>query len=302
MPQGKQRVATIFEGLAPEQVDALNEGKCNLHVHAGETLFREGDAAFGLFIIDRGAVEVIHGTGPDAAVIARLEPPAVFGEMGLIMDVGLRTATVRAVEDSLLVVIPGDPGDMFTQIKDSDTAIRLLQNLICLLGDRLRSASVITARGGAIPVLISELEGRSAASALHVVEKYLETSGFLSRLKPRKNLSPGKYLFRQGDESTDFYLIHTGVLDVLDETRDQDQVLTRMHAPNVVGEVGFFSGRARIASCRVVERIEYTHFSGSDYQRLRRRDPRMAFDVVFAAAQLTVQLIVERQKHLYSDR
>ncbi|MEJ7727715.1 MAG: mechanosensitive ion channel family protein [Polyangiaceae bacterium] len=66
---------------------------------AGEVITHEGSVAHWLYILDKGAVEVTVAASDGAEkVVARLEAPDFFGEMGL-MTGEPRTASVRAVTD-----------------------------------------------------------------------------------------------------------------------------------------------------------------------------------------------------------
>lgn len=68
---------------------------------AGEVITREGSVAHWLYILQKGSVEVtVAGNDGAEKVVARLDAPAFFGEMGL-MTGEPRTASVRAVTDVL---------------------------------------------------------------------------------------------------------------------------------------------------------------------------------------------------------
>ncbi|MBU0622093.1 MAG: EAL domain-containing protein [Gammaproteobacteria bacterium] len=76
----------------------------NLHREiypAGETIFKEGDPGNTAYIIEEGSVEVIVSS-TQTSLIHKGE---LFGEIALI-DQQPRTATVRAVENTVLIPIP----------------------------------------------------------------------------------------------------------------------------------------------------------------------------------------------------
>jgi EAL domain-containing protein (putative c-di-GMP-specific phosphodiesterase class I) len=76
----------------------------NLHREifpAGEIIFKEGDPGNSAYIIEEGSVEV----GVSSSQHARLGKGEMFGEIALI-DQQPRTATVRAVENTVLIPIP----------------------------------------------------------------------------------------------------------------------------------------------------------------------------------------------------
>lgn len=67
---------------------------------AGETIFKEGDPAEELFVIQSGKVEIRLGN----RLLDTLEEKAIFGEMALIDDTP-RSATAVAVTDVTLVPV-----------------------------------------------------------------------------------------------------------------------------------------------------------------------------------------------------
>lgn len=76
----------------------------NLHREvypAGEIIFKEGDSGDGAYIIEEGCVEVRVSSTQHS----RISKGELFGEIALI-DQQSRTATVRAVEDTVLIPIP----------------------------------------------------------------------------------------------------------------------------------------------------------------------------------------------------
>ena len=71
---------------------------------AGTVIFSEGDLGNEMYIIKSGRVEIIREMGDGELVLANLEENEFFGEMALFGD-SKRTATVRAVDDSELLVV-----------------------------------------------------------------------------------------------------------------------------------------------------------------------------------------------------
>jgi CRP/FNR family cyclic AMP-dependent transcriptional regulator len=69
-------------------------------VKAGETIFREGDAARDMFVIRKGHVAIRLGN----RTLAELGERSIFGEMALI-DAAPRSATAIAMTDCELVPV-----------------------------------------------------------------------------------------------------------------------------------------------------------------------------------------------------
>jgi len=80
--------------------------RVELRVMNGGWICREGDAADALYIVGDGEVEVVKASaGGKNYVVATLTAGVLFGHVAVITG-GLRTASVRAVGDIRLLVIP----------------------------------------------------------------------------------------------------------------------------------------------------------------------------------------------------
>jgi CRP-like cAMP-binding protein len=83
------------------QVDQIVRLTDLLRFERGEVILKQGDPSDGFFLLLEGSVEVRIESGEGMAV-GRLEPPATFGEIGLLLDEP-RSATVRAADELLAV-------------------------------------------------------------------------------------------------------------------------------------------------------------------------------------------------------
>lgn len=71
---------------------------------AGSEIYAAGEPIRGLYLIKRGAVEVIDRGG---SLVSLLGPRNSFGERGLLRD-GLAVTTARATEDAVILLLPED--------------------------------------------------------------------------------------------------------------------------------------------------------------------------------------------------
>jgi len=102
---------------------------------AGAAVFSEGDEGEALFIILKGEVEVRKG----AHELARLGDGAHFGEMALL-EKGARSATVRALRDTVCLVI--DRVDFYDLLRDlPNLAVKVLWSFVKVLSTRLRETT-----------------------------------------------------------------------------------------------------------------------------------------------------------------
>ena len=97
----------LFSGLSEEDLDILAAQAELMTVPAGVDLIGEGAPGDAAYVVVEGEFEVIKKSDVQDIVIAVRESGEVFGEMALL-DQAPRTATVRAVNESRVLKIPGE--------------------------------------------------------------------------------------------------------------------------------------------------------------------------------------------------
>ena len=129
------RRVPFFESLSVEDLIALLRLSSLRRCPRGHVLVEEGDAGRELFLVQEG--EMVVSTRR-AGRIARIRAGELFGEMELFG--GQRSATVRAVVDSWLVVIDGEK---FLELADSRPHLGavVFESMSRLLSQRLRHAN-----------------------------------------------------------------------------------------------------------------------------------------------------------------
>lgn len=283
----------IFRGLSPEQQKIIQECRSYREVKEGEIIFREGAKADSMFTIITGAIEIYREHRDQKAVIAELGPPQVFGEMGLLTSAG-RSATARAMQNSLLFEVPLNLVEILKEKTGAEGTMKLLENLICILADRIRS---VNSRSAALPeskvIGREEVIRKETREALDVFERNMG-SGVFSRYAPTRDLRNGEYLCKQGDYPEEFYFIHKGTLEVTDNPAGgEEHTMTTLRGPTVTGELGFFTREKRSVSIRAKGPVEYSRFSGMDYLKLKKNDVDEALNLIFAAARMAVFLLIK---------
>lgn len=93
----------MFTPLTPAMVEGLARKLTPVLVSAGNLVLREGEESDRFFVIESGLVEVTQA----GAVLRREGPGEFFGEIGLLRDVA-RTATITAIEDTVLLALGRD--------------------------------------------------------------------------------------------------------------------------------------------------------------------------------------------------
>jgi NTE family protein len=96
-----------------------------LRLPAGSWLFRQGDAADAMYIVERGRVEVVaEPPGLDAEVLRELGSGGIVGELALISGVP-RTASLRARRDSTLLCLAREDFEALLELNPAFTRLLL---------------------------------------------------------------------------------------------------------------------------------------------------------------------------------
>jgi CRP/FNR family transcriptional regulator, cyclic AMP receptor protein len=122
-----QRVP-LFQGLDNRQLGKIAQRLIERHFAAGQPMVTQGDVGQGLFIIVSGRAEATRARLDGTKVVVNtFGPTDFFGEMALL-DEGVRTATVQALEATdCLALTYWDFQGILKQ--DADMAVTILQEL-----------------------------------------------------------------------------------------------------------------------------------------------------------------------------
>lgn len=127
--------APLFSVLHPTDAATLAEKLYPVRYRRGEVIFREGEPAERLFLIERGRVKLtITSPGGQELLIAVLGRGQLFGELAVI-DRGPRAMNARAMEDGCVHALGSD---VFWTMLEGHPA--LSRRLLELMARRLRRA------------------------------------------------------------------------------------------------------------------------------------------------------------------
>lgn len=122
------RTRPLFAGASAEDLGRLITHVKRVRLAAGEYLFHEEDPPAFVFVVEEGRLEVLHEGAPGERLhVADVRRGAVLGELG-VMRGDARTASVRALEPSTLVALPGRDFVAFVRSTPS-AALRLAEIL-----------------------------------------------------------------------------------------------------------------------------------------------------------------------------
>lgn len=127
----------LFRELEAAEVREMLDACEALSARVGEVLFRQGDPADALYIVESGELQVRAASldGEDV-VLAMLGPGSVVGEMSLIAG-GPRSATVEVLSDARILRLSHAAFDGLRRAH-SKAAYRVVLHLARILGNRRR--------------------------------------------------------------------------------------------------------------------------------------------------------------------
>lgn len=209
----------------------------------GEAIFRSGDEAMGLFLIEQGTVRIIGDAEQD---YTELDAGEVFGEMSVLAGKP-HPNTAQAAEETITWQL--SPAD-FNHVADEYPSIRA--SLSRNLRARLSAADQVEA----VDVLkrVALFEGMPR-EVLEGVASYL-----LLRHVPAKEM-----VYQAGDPGEAMYIVETGSIDVQNE---EGQFLARLVAGDFFGEMALLTGKNRTSSARAVSNTNLWALYRTDFDAL----------------------------------
>jgi CRP-like cAMP-binding protein len=203
----------------------------------GHVLMKQGDRGQMAWLLQDGEVEVYADTESGKKSLARLSGKRVVGEMALI-DNGLRTATVVVKAPVTATEIPRE---VFNKMLDScePLARHVLSHLVNAV--RASRGIAITETAMAGPTI------RSTEDSTRILE--------------RRVFGAGTFIFRENDPGEAAYLIQTGSVNIMKDTR----MIASLGPGRTFGEMALLRNTRRMASAMVGE-------TGAAVEIIRRRE------------------------------
>ena len=242
-------------------------------------VFRQGEYGDTMYIIHQGALAVIReGQGP-GTVVARLVRGDVVGEMALV-DAGPRSATVKAMEESVLVPVTRDfllrhtsrnTGFILTIIKSLAERIENVDRMI----QRRREA----ARGDTAPGQAPAVEEPRSAAFLKSLSSVIDTARAL-------RFGPGDVIFRAGDKGEEMYLVLEGTVRTFRGEESGGEGHGQFGRGHFFGEMALVSGQPRSATAMAAAPTVLLPVSREAFLDKIRSDPDVALH--------TIQILIVR--------
>lgn len=127
----------LFRGLSRSELRLVARVLHHRSYQKGELIFRKGERGFGLYIVIRGSVDIVAENQELGQFrVTTLGPGNFFGELALVDENSLRSATAVATEGSELVgFFKPDLMDIIDRYPA--TGVKILYELNVVLGHRL---------------------------------------------------------------------------------------------------------------------------------------------------------------------
>ena len=178
----------LFQELTKEQLVKVFSYAHEQHFDPGSFIIHQGELGAELFIIQTGAVEILKSgrTGGSMHQLAVLHAGDSFGELALI-DSGVRSASVRALQPTTVLVLTGIALDSL--LHESDIIALIYKGLCFQMSGRLRFVNEIataaleqeTNKNRLQNVLAAAVLGIAACIAVYTY--YLGTQSCLSNVE-----------------------------------------------------------------------------------------------------------------------
>lgn len=197
------------------------------HVPPKSEVIEQGEDGVEAYVMARGLCKVVRHDGDEEVVLAGLGPGAIFGEMALVSE-SPRAAAVVATESCTLLVVTRETLESVAQkVKVVGQALasfcrqRMLSNLV-------RHSAIL----GAV----------DTDERMDLVQRF-ETEHF----------EVGDALLTEGEEGRGLFLIASGLVEVVGEDGDGDELRIATLGPgDVVGEISLVLRRPANATVRAL--------------------------------------------------
>ncbi len=231
------------------QLAAFLEQVQLLSADAGEMVFAQGEPGDSFYVVYSGRIRILMQRDGREVSLGVLKKGDHFGESALITDQP-RNAAARAVEESVLLVIPRE---VFTSFLLTEPAHREYFDKM------MRSTSI-------------DRFIKSASTLGKVARK--ELSQLVKCFKP-ETFREGEAVFRQGTVGDKFYLVESGKLKVLRWSDGEQEVLNFLREGDFFGEKALMNDAERYADVVCLTDCQLFSMSKTDFDALMERSPKL---------------------------
>jgi CRP-like cAMP-binding protein len=249
------RALPYFAGLGQEELLAVAQKLIPIEKKKGEFVIEGGQSPEGLFIVQSGQVH-LHSS-EESGDFSELGKGQSFGELAMLTGKP-HSRSVQAATDLFLWALPVDD---FTTLAQEHPAIRLaLSETIrepLLARDQKRAVE----RLATLPLFIG------------LPKDVLKAIG--ERLLLR-HVPAGGLVFAEGTPGDALYIIDSGQVEIVSDSRPGSFVFARLGPDEFFGEMALLSGRPRSSAARTAGHTNLWVLYRSDFDDLVNRYPTIS--------------------------
>ncbi len=122
-------IVPLFVGLKDRQLQRLAERMVERNYAVGDVIVKQGQGGEGFYVIATGKAEAIRERADGEKIIVNsFGPGDFFGELALLDEEGVRTATITVIEASTCLILTR--WDFIATLRqDADMAVEILQEM-----------------------------------------------------------------------------------------------------------------------------------------------------------------------------
>lgn len=309
------REIPLFAGLDDRSLAELQLVAQPFRSSAGDTLFRQGDDANGMYLLKEGEVRISRRLpGDEMMELARLERGAVIGEMG-ILDRGRRSASAIAARESSGYFISFERFELLR----SNFARAAFSVIVCFANevvhrtrhllsemDRLIKETPDLAPGkrapGVAPTRVPDRAVLPPPGTLALLPFFRRFDPgaldlFLRALEIR-SLPRGTALFEQNDPPAHCVIVARGALELSLERGERFVQFAILGPGRLAGEVALLDGLPQPFACRAREDSLVLIMDRARFGALRQSGDPTAFKFFETVAGGAVALLRKANGHI----
>jgi len=229
-----------------------------IDVEKGQVLFRQGDAADAMYVVQEGMLQAFAAKEKCApTMVGQMGPGSLVGEIALLMG-GRRNATVVAGEKTRLA-----------RLKAKDVEAIVAQNpeirrgILDVVRQRLRRMQWLK--------ILSDYFGEIDREKYEFIE---------SRFK-WVHVNRGETLFSKGDAADSLYFLVHGFLHVVSEDAlGEARTVGAIFRGEIVGEMAILSGEKRTATVCAVRDSDLVRLTKADFEEISTSYPGVSLMIL----------------------
>jgi CRP/FNR family transcriptional regulator, cyclic AMP receptor protein len=119
----------LFNGLKDRQLQRLADRMVERNYAAGDLIVKQGQGGEGFYVITSGKAEATRERSDGEKIsVNSFGPTDFFGELALLDDEGVRTASIAAIEPTVCLILTR--WDFIATLRqDADMAVEILQEM-----------------------------------------------------------------------------------------------------------------------------------------------------------------------------